>query len=305
MDRIVLVDTPDPVAQLDLLRSGNLDILLSVGPDAFERLSTDRNYVSEQFAPIQCPNLTLLKGTLGPDGRSLSENRSFTQALKYAIDYDRIADLFGGWENGAFPAQPGFVPGISGYDKSLAGYYRCDPQRSTRLLAEAGYAGGLGVEFTYWEGSWGGVDTESVVKSIARDLESVGVKPELRSYSGEEYFSLLLDQRALTGVTLSMSIYQMPDPEDVFRRKTTYLDLTGYQYGMERALDAAAAEGDPEKRQGMYRSLQLEFLEVSPMIFLLTYPHRVVRRTAVSGYVHDAHKPGPRLSELGLSEPSR
>jgi peptide/nickel transport system substrate-binding protein len=300
-DQVEFVDTPDADTALAKLRSDELDLLLAVAPADFGQFVDDADFVAEQVASIQCPNLTLLKGTVGPDGRSLTANRAFTQALKYAVDYDDIAGLFGGWGDGVRPAQAGFIPIICGYDEDLAAHYRHDPEKASELLRDAGYADGIEVDFPYWEGSWSGVDTQAVVEALERDLRAVGIRPRLTVYSGEEYFSLLLDQRVMTGLSLSMSVYQMPDPEDVVRRKMTYLNLTGYELDAQADLDAAAAETDAAARSARYQSLQRKFLEENPMIFLLTYPHRVVRHQRVSGYRHLPHRPGPDLAELAAT----
>jgi ABC-type transport system substrate-binding protein len=230
----------------------------------------------------------------------LPENPVFVEALKYGNDYDAIAGAFGGWGNGVHPAQTSLVPTVCGYSADLAYYYRYNPRRAVRMLVAAGYPDGLDVDFPYWTGSWGGVDTGAVARLLRDSLREIGIRPHLKPHTGEEYFALLLDQRVLTGLTLSMSFYQLPDPEDVFRRKLSYHNLTGHQIDVEDALNAAAAEHDPQRRAAQYRELQLRFLREMPMIFLLAFPHRVVRRAEITGYDQPAHCPGPRLATLGL-----
>jgi peptide/nickel transport system substrate-binding protein len=299
----VFLDTPDSSDQIKLLRDGRADVLLAASPKDFAEAERDPSLITECVAPIQCPNLQLLKGTLGPDGRSLPENTAFNDAIKYSINYDAVAELFGGWGHGVDAAQTGLIPMVCGYASDLASYYRYDPAKAADLLSQAGYQDGLEIDFPYWTGSWGGVDTSAIAGLIEHNLLQVGIRPRLRSYTGEEYFSLVLDHRALTGITISMSLYQMPDPQDVLRRKMSFLNLTGNEMNAEDDLDAADMESSWEKRAERYRQLQLQFLAQNPMIFLLVYPHRVVRHRDIRGYRQAPHWPGPRLAELSVAEP--
>jgi ABC-type transport system substrate-binding protein len=301
VDQVVFLDTPDPRDQIKLLKDGRADVLMAVSPGEFAEAEQDPAFLTECVAPIQCPNLQLLKGTLGPDGKSLPENRPFTDAIKCSIDYDAIAELFGGWGNGVDAAQTGLIPPVCGYAADLASYYRHDPAKAADLLSQAGYPDGLDIDFPYWTASWGGVDTSAVARLIEQNLRQVGVRPRLRSYTGEEYFRLALDYRTLTGITISMSLYQMPDPQDVLRRKMSFLNLTGHEMNAEDELDAADMDPSWESRAERYRQLQLKFLNHNPMIFLLVYPHRVVRRRHIKGYRQAAHWPGPRLAEISAS----
>jgi peptide/nickel transport system substrate-binding protein len=303
--KVIFTDTSDPATQVGLLRDGQVDILLAASPAQLEECSRDPAFATDQAAAIHCPNLTLLKGTSGPDGRSLPENLAVGEAMKYGIDYEAVAELLGGWANGVRPAQTSLVPGVCGYRADLAYYYRYDPRRARRLLAAAGYPDGLDVDFPYWTGSWGGVDTGAVARALETSLRAAGIRARLKAYPGDEYFALLLDQRAMTGLTLSMSFYQLPDPEDVFRRKLSFHNLTGHQIDAEDALDAAAAELDWTRRAELYHELQLRFLTEAPMIYLLAFPHRAVRRAEITGYDHPAHWPGPRLAALKVAPHQR
>lgn len=72
-------------------------------------------------------------------------NRKVRQAINYAIDRQKISTYF---KNGiGIPATGGFTPpGLAGFD-SVADYgYHYDPARAVRLLAEAGYPDGRGME---------------------------------------------------------------------------------------------------------------------------------------------------------------
>jgi peptide/nickel transport system substrate-binding protein len=300
LERVVFTDAADAGEQTGPQRGTGPDIMLTASPALYEACSRDRALVTEQTASLHCPNLTLLKDTPGPDGRPLPEIPAVVEAMKYGVDYEAIAAAFGGWGDGVHPAQTGLIPTACGYSLDLAYYYRYDPRRAAGLVAAAGYPDGIDVDFPYWTGSWGGVDTGVVARLLERSLRASGIRPQLRPYSGDEYFALLLDQRAMTGLTLSMSFYQVPDPEDVFRRKLSFLNLTGHQVDAEAELDAAAATADRRVRAGMYRSLQLRFLTELPMIYLLAFPHRIVRRAGISGYDQPAHSAGPRLAELSF-----
>jgi ABC-type transport system substrate-binding protein len=75
-------------------------------------------------------------------GGASPRNRKLRQAISLALDVDELIDLY--YQGNAQPAQSLIPPGLFGYDPDYQNPYRAhDLARAKRLLAEAGYPGGI------------------------------------------------------------------------------------------------------------------------------------------------------------------
>ena len=283
LGEIVLEDIPDPAEQRRALEEGRVDMALGVSPEDFTELASDSRFAAYTVPSFGCPHVSVMEGTQGPDGRLLTHNASFLKAIKYALDYDAYAKMYGGWSELVQKCQTGVLPGMAGYDEGLARHYRYDPKKARTLLAQAGYPNGVELAFPYWEGFWGGVDADVIARQVQADLLNVGIATKFRKLSSTDYFDA--PQGSLNGITISLSASQFPDPDDVLRRKMTWAQAnSGYDFGAEEHFDHAAAETDPEIRADIYRGLQRQYLEVGSAVFLLTFPYNVVTTSKVSGF---------------------
>jgi peptide/nickel transport system substrate-binding protein len=281
------------------LRLGRIDVSTGVTPSGIRELSRS-GFRTRRIPSLLLPTLTVIEGTSGPDGLSLGENRLFASALKHAIDYDAIAECFGGWGDGVEPAQTSVLRGMPGYDSALSYFYKHDKRRARRLLRESGYPRGIEIDLTYWEANWGGVDNHELIRIIHSDLEEIGIRGKIRKYQGKEYFELPLEK--LRGVTMSMSGYMIPDPDDLMRRRMTWINVSGHDFKAEKQFVAALHQTDAERRSELYRRLQEKFLREGPMIYLLTFPCNVAYNRLLRGYTQPPHWGGPDFSRLHLGK---
>src|SRR2546426_2473675 len=104
------------------------------------------------------------------------------QAINAAVNVpELLASVYGGrgiLARGAIP------PGLAGSDTGRRGY-DYDPAEAKRLLAAAGYGGGIDLQL--WRAA-ANVELSRVAQAIQAQLEPVGVRVELRS---EEHTSEL------------------------------------------------------------------------------------------------------------------
>ena len=283
LGEIVLEDMPDPAEQRMALEEGRIDMALGLSPDDFAELAADPRFEGNAIPSLGCPHVSVMRGTKGPNGQLLTHNPGFLKVIKYALDYDAYAMMYGGWSDLVQKCQTGVLPGMVGYDESLAGHYRYDPGKARALLSEAGYPNGLELDFPYWEGIWGGVDVDEIARQVQADLLGVGIATRFQKLTSTDYFDA--PQGSLNGITISLSASQFPDPDDVLRRKMTWAQAnSGCDFGAEERFDRAAAESDPEARASIYRDLQKQYLEVGPAVFLLTFPYNVVTTSRVRGF---------------------
>ena len=300
LGEIVLEDIPDPSEQRRALEEGRIDMALGVSPDDFAELAANSRFAAYAAPLLGCPHVSVMRGTKGPDGQLLTHNAGFLKAIKYALDYDVYASMYGGWSGLVQKCQTGVLPGMVGYDEGLAAHYEYDPQKAKALLAEAGYPNGLELAFPYWEGYWGGVDADVIAKQVQADLLNVGIATTFQKLTSTDYFDA--PAGSLNGITISLSASQFPDPDDVLRRKMTWAQAnSGYDFDAEESFDRAAAESDPEARAGIYKALQLQYLEEGSAVFLLTFPYNVVTASNVGGFTYPVMWNGPSYHGMTMT----
>jgi peptide/nickel transport system substrate-binding protein len=295
--RVVLLDGPDPAKEEAKVRRGTIDITVSATPKGIVELAAS-GFATKRVPTLLLPTFTVVDGTSGPDGRPLGESRSFMLALKQSIDYDRIARCFGGWSQTVQPAQTSVLKGMAGYRPNLAYRFKRKVAEAKRLLANAGYPRGVDVDLTYWGANWGGVDNLELVRIIRSNLRDVGIRTRVKKYTGKDYFEIPVEK--IPALTLSMSGYLIPDPDDLMRRRMTWINISGHDYRAEEEFAAALEESDPKKRAAIYGVLQERYLREGAGIYLLTFPFNVAINPRVRGYDHPPHWGGPDFAKLSL-----
>lgn len=121
------------------------------------------------FGMMQSPELP--GGKEGP----FPGNKKLRQALNYAVDRDRIMNFV--LKNRGRAAVNGPIPpGMPGYDSTIIGY-SYDKQKALKLLEEAGYPNGKGLDLTLVTGN------EEIQKTIAiavqEQFKSLGIDLKL------------------------------------------------------------------------------------------------------------------------------
>jgi len=121
------------------------------------------------FGMMQSPELP--GGIEGP----FAGNKKLRQALNYAVDRDRIMNFV--LKNRGIAAVNGpLPPGMPGYDSSIKGY-NYDKEKALKLLDEAGYPNGKGLNLTLVTGN------EEIQKTIAiavqEQFKSIGIDLKL------------------------------------------------------------------------------------------------------------------------------
>lgn len=143
MEKIVHRFIADETATINALRAGEIDIigmLLGEGIDQVAGFLDDSSY-SVTFTPATQSSFVFLN----PDASVMKDER-VRQAIAHAIDRGPIVEAaVGGYGDATcLYLVPANVPWSSDYCP-----FDYDPERSRELLAEAGYADGLTIDFPY------------------------------------------------------------------------------------------------------------------------------------------------------------
>ena len=195
------------------------------------------------------------------------DDRRVRQALNYAVDKEHLVKLL----HGAAVASHGLLsPGMFGRDDQLAPYPH-DPAKARALLAEAGYAGGLELEFLTQDD----FEAETIAESIQGDLAEIGVRVRITKLEWATYTTLI---GAANGPPFSLATWtgDYPDPTDffdaVFHSRMIADDNSNNSsfYSnpeLDALLDRARGETDPATRAAMYRRAERILYDDAPWIW--------------------------------------
>jgi peptide/nickel transport system substrate-binding protein len=161
---------PVPADRVRALRDRAVDLILDVPAEDVAGLrAAGRRVVSEEG--LRVVFLGLATGGAAPPARTPFRDPRVRQAVAAAVDREAIR---GGPLGGHAEVADQVVPPVAfGNVKGLA-VPRFDPASARRLLAEAGYRGGLSTTLDFVPGKYRGID--GVVAAVVRDLAAVGIR---------------------------------------------------------------------------------------------------------------------------------
>lgn len=253
---------PEVSTQLVELRSGGIDILFNIPPDAFETLAADSKF--ETRAYLGWGSMMLGLNTANPKLHDLRVR----QAIAHAIDKSLIIDEFlrGLAEPGVVPIPPTVRFAAS----DLAEPYPYEPETAKALLAEAG-ASGLKLTLDIYQNP----DLEAVAQVLQFMLSEVGIDLTIRVQEYAAYVEQTLkDDIELyasswgtvtldADYTLYAFFHSSEIPEN---------NISRYQVAaVDSLLDEARATPDDATRAAAYRDVQETVLADVPMVTLY-YP---------------------------------
>jgi ABC-type transport system substrate-binding protein len=244
------------------------------------------------IAPYMLTTIQLHTSYFGYDCSVAPFNRvEVRQAINHAINRDRINErVFAGLGVVAKSLLP---PGLLGYDENIQGI-DYDPDRARSLMRQAGYAGGLRVEYRTW-------DTDEFNNSgqlplIIEDLAAIGIDVNMTSHSAVEARKPLA--RPGHGMVFCGNWYaDFPDSDNffyVFFHSEAH-SLRGF-YFSSAEVDAQIVEArrtnDPERRAEIYRQLEQMVVREAPLATLFHERFFVLQKPEVRG-LHTSLVPPP------------
>lgn len=280
VDRMVYRIIKDEATYLTALRTGKLDILESIRWIAVDHL--------KETTPELRWNRWLATGgnfmALRMDTAPLDDLR-VRRALNLAVNQKEIVELFYGGhaELMAYPQHPGFgayYQPLEEMPESVQALFGYDPEEARRLLAEAGYANGFGLDVQVCSCSAGNMDLIPLLKSY---LAEVGVTLTIYPM---EYASFLSAMTTRTHTPAYFMDSGHVNPTTTLRKSFVTGQTWNPSMYADPTFDARMAEAyrtrDEAERIRMIRELTVEILDQAPYIWLPT------------GYVHTAWWPWVR-----------
>lgn len=245
----------DESARLAGLKSGEIDVATLISPLNLGQL--------EQVGTLEVGGVSSTRTMLyrfNTLDAPLDDVR-VRQALNYAVDKELIAEtIFGGYVDPAdvFPnAYTDLVP------------WPYDPDEARRLLAEAGYGGGIELDVAVPEGSYVAGDT--IAEAVAAQLGEVGVELNITVLPWTTWLDASYTEDA---ADLTYFGYFAPDSR-ALQNFTPYLSTSRQQHGAvppeyEAAVDAGRTATTEEAAAAGYGEAGRILGEWAP--FLLLFP---------------------------------
>ena len=182
------------------------------------------------------------------------------RAVSMAIDRKTIVDTFyygyGTEQNGPLYVESPWYLKDQG---ECAKYYKYNPEEARRLVAEAGYPGGLSISFAVNAG--GGEAYLGYCDYLVDALGKVGIKATFKMYESAAYTSAVRSKREYDDMTLILIFSVTSWGPDIFLNQ---IHGTGYASNislvsdpkLDEMMKAQSVEMDPVKRQVMLNDIQ-------------------------------------------------
>jgi len=241
VDRIVIRHVEDPTAAFQMVRAGDMDLLLQLDPDLIDDAKAAPNLKVEVLGNL---DVTFMTMTCSPEQSEALSDPRVRKAIDLSLDRDGlIAAVLGGYA----VKPPSILPvGMEGVEPGLA--RARDLEEARTLLREAGFEDGFTETLAYPTGAtW-----DVVAAKIQSDLADVGITVELNPMDISLMVTKMWEERALPWYVL----YWVPDYID-YTIWTEYWSHSDHDFAhisyceipeLEETAKVIASEIDPEKR---------------------------------------------------------
>lgn len=274
---------PDDAARAIGLETGELDFVTTIAPQEARRLAGKPNLVVYNLPRSRIqglyPNVTK---------KPWSDVR-VRQAMAHAIDNKAIVDTF--LSGFARVADSPLAPGVFPY-KPQAVRYNYDPERSKRLLAEAGYPNGF--SSTMWVPVGTYAAAQQISEAVAEMLKKVGINLKLEVMESAQWL-VLLRSKPQAESTLEMTYYgwgTQTGEADYALRLVFHSDnfapacCNRNYYSnkeLDGLLDKALGTTNVAERRAAYERAQEILWRDLPWIWIFTVNHSAVGNKALTG----------------------
>lgn len=257
----------DATAQNNALQTGQIDLITSVqSPDLLEQFEGNDEYT------ISAGNSTTKELLAFNDRVAPFTDAKVRKAIYSAIDTEKLLNSI--W--GDYGTQIGsMVPPTDPWYTDLTAVNPYDPELSSSLLAEAGYADGF--SFTLDTPSY---DPHPVVSEFVQsELAKVGITVKINTISADEWYSKVFKERD----------FEATLQEHVNDRDVVWYGNPDFYWGYQ---NDDVVQWVTEAEQALTEAEQTELLtkvneqiaEDAASVWLYLYPQIVVSAKDVSGY---------------------
>ncbi|MGQ0549137.1 MAG: ABC transporter substrate-binding protein [Armatimonadota bacterium] len=260
--RLVFRPIPEGAARVAALQAGDVDLAIEMPLDAWDRVTKDTNLATHWIRGMRIFRLTLAAKWEHP-----LQNKKVRQALQYGIDVDAIIRTVLKGRARRLEGQP-LTNEYFGYQQDFKAH-PYDPERTKKLLAEAGFPNGFEATFKYPHGRY--AQDKEVSEAIAAQLLKVGVRTRQVVLEPGEFLTQL-SALGLRDIFFSGSL----PPPDAHYFYTQFMCDFRYAYWCRPEFDAlvrkAVTTPDDKDRNKVYREIA-QLLQDDPTGVSLYAPH--------------------------------
>lgn len=274
---------------LSMYEKNEID-LVGVGGSDLDRLQDPNSpyYPELQVGVDMCTSFVTFNNKIPP-----FNDQRVRQAFSYAIDRERLVE--GLYLGDAMIADGPLPPGMPGYSGDLTGL-RHDPEKASRLMAEAGYGDPAAFPVVTFNTAGYGSAGAFVTALITMWQETLGVTVEPVLLDPYVYLDELYQGN--TGNIFTQGwCADYPDPEnfmDVLFHSQSRQNLGGYEDSeVDLLLEQARIEPDVRGRMDQYGTIEQQIVEDAPSVFLTHSLSAVLVKPRVENYV---------LSPIGVAQ---
>ena len=256
--RIVYKPIPEPFTRAAALRNNEVDVIDTVPPNLAGEL--------ERVGGIRVqrvPSTWIIYLGLNAFNKPLSDVR-VRQALNLATDVDALVKSV--LDGNARRMTGPFTPQMFGYDAAVTGYGP-DPARARRLLADAGYPGGVEITLESPTGRYQG--DKEIAEALGGQWQKAGFKPRVQIAEWGAYYKRYLGKQFQDAYLLGLG-GPMQDGDELYNLVSSKGRGLYYKNDKVDALfDAGRSTMDPVKRKKIYADLARAMVEDATWVFLM------------------------------------
>jgi peptide/nickel transport system substrate-binding protein len=261
-DKIIFKVIPENTARVAALLAGEVDIIMQLPPHLMKRVEDNPN-----------TNVLPVKGTrtwyiaMNNNKKPFDDVR-VRRAANHALNKKLIIDKV---LNGLAVPLKGVVSSQSDFHNPNLPEYAYDPEKAKKLLAEAGYAGGIDATLDA-----GGPEKE-LAEAVASQLTKVGIRTKVQIWEtaviskiwrvGFKHVDRVKHDMWMSNWgNLSLDPVGLLQPT---MRTMGRGNASGYSNAeVDKQIDAAAVSADKNKRIELYRKAQATVTDAAPWLFL-------------------------------------
>jgi peptide/nickel transport system substrate-binding protein len=266
---VVFKPIPDDAVRVAALQNGEIDVAVNIPPHLAGIIGKHPKIFLSTAPSIRTIQLMIYTHQMdaqhkptGPYPGPTADKR-VRQALAYAIDADEIIK---GVLDGKGIRVATMLPSMHfGFDPKLQPL-KSDPARTKKLLAEAGYAGGLEVVLHGPQGRY--VRDKEVAEAVAGQLGKAGIHTTLKTFEFVNYLNNMVYVHKAGPIWLIGWGTPTLDAETVYGPlfKSPGIFVNWHHEEFNRMFDEAQGIMDEKKRREQYHRINRLWLEEIPAV---------------------------------------
>lgn len=286
MDTVIIRHVAEAATQRLLLEAGDVDMAMNLTPDQIAGMADNSDITTETY-----PQAAVHFLSFNQKVEALT-SEAFWQAARYLVDYDGMVSSF---LNGQMQVHQAFWP--AGFPGALEDTpYQYDPDRARQILEDAGVELPISVTLDVINAA----PFTDMAQALQATFAPVGINFDIIPGTGAQ---VITKYRARTHE--AMLLYWGPDfmdphsnakafsynadnSDDNYQSTTTWRNAWQPSDALNEATMAALSEQDADARLQMYRDLQAQVQQHSPIVIMFQATKQVAMSERLSGFVNGA-----------------